>query len=484
MEKQELKKENSQVATESKEKGSKVTNINSKNKTKGVNEVSDQENKKDDENKNDKDDEFDKGKRDGQLKLTDDGDTAIDEKPMLKDSENKKVAKWERKTKLEKSSNNITIKSLFKEWKKDQQLKKEGKHGETTLRFDMAIQRNQDVWSNENRSDFIHSVLYGFYIPVVLVQDSNDGKKWFLDGKQRVTTLMTFMNGEWSLSKKTEDAYGFKIAGFKFSDLPLEMREEIEGETLTIVRIKNMTEQERDKMFVKLNSGQSLSRIELTRAKHSELIQSINELADLYLFKDKLELSKKARVRFVDQEIILQIAMLLEEGKDKIKGFGAGHIEEYVLRLKASEQTLSNEMIGRIKGIAQYLKHAFDVYEKDEVGKALKKIHIPIIFWNAQKAMNEKLDSKLFGDFIRSFLISNYTVNSEYGKSCQKGSSKKESVITRLNEMGASLDEFISMVRKAPNAEQGIKEFDNHLAEVNGIERQLETDDVIDDETA
>lgn len=458
------------------------------------------------------DEEWDKGKRDGiieegdkegeggaQLKMDDNGGVSEDNEkegsnPMLKDTKGKEeVIPYSRQTKLEYSSSNVSVKSLFKEWKKDQLIKANRKQeieeatkagqpipewvDETTLRFDLAIQRNE-AWSDYQKSDLIHTILYGYYIFPVLVQDSNDGKKWFLDGKQRITTLMTYINGDWQLSKKTKTVYGHKIAGMKFKDLPEEMQEEILDRTITLVRMKNMTEPERDEMFVKQNSGSPLTRIELTRAMHSELITSINQLSKLPFFKDDVELSKKARDRFVDQEIILQIAMLFEEGKEKIKGFGAGHIEEYVLRLKEAEKTISDELMQRFEDGAAYLSLAFEDYEMEDIKKALKKIHVPIIFYVAETAMKENLQPKLFGDFIRSFLISNYSVESKYGKSCQSGSSKKENVLTRLDEMSASLSEFFKMIKEAASMEEGVKAFDKHLADVNGIERQMDTDDV------
>lgn len=451
------------------------------------------------------DEEFDKGHRDGvsededqeliegQMKLEDDGSTKIGDNPMLTDTKDKEeVQPFVRMTKIEKASSNVSIKSLFKEWKKDQILKAERKKEEeealknglpaptnddgTTLRFDLAIQRNE-TWSDYQKSDLIHSVLYGYYIPPVLVQDSNDGKKWFLDGKQRLTTLMTYIEGSWALSKKTKPVYGHKIAGMKFKDLSVEMQEEILDETITLVRMKNMTEAERDEMFVKQNSGSPLSRMEMTRAMHSELIESINEIARIPFFKDDIELSRKARNRFVDQEIILQIAMLMEEGKEKIKGFGAAHIEEYVLRLKEADKTISDELMQRYENVSAYLTLAFEEYEMDEIKRALKKIHVPIVFYVAQTAMEENIQPKLFGDFIRSFLIKNYSVESKYGKSCQAGSSKKENVLIRLDEMSASLSQFIEIVRNAPSVEEGVKQFDKHLADVNGVVREEEGED-------
>ncbi|MGG4105219.1 DUF262 domain-containing protein [Paenibacillus lautus] len=448
------------------------------------------------------DDEFDKGKRDGvsddvedqelmegQMKLEDDGSTKIGDNPMLTDTKDKEeVQPFVRKTKIEKTSSNVSIKSLFKEWKKDQALRAKYRQeaeeaiksglpapefeDETTLRFDLAIQRNE-TWTDYQKSDLIHTVLYGYYLQPVLVEDSNDGKKWFIDGKQRLTTLMTFIEGQWALSKKTKPVYGYKIAGFKFNDLPSEMQDEIMDETITLVRIKNMTVAERDEMFVKQNSGTPLSKIELIRAMHSELSEQIDiELSSLKFFKEDLELTKKAKDKFIDVELILQIAMLIEEGKDRIKGLGADNYKEYVLRLKETEQIFSDEMIEKISNISNYLTLAFEDYEMDEVKKALKKVNVPIIFWTAITAMDDNLQPKLFGDFIRSFLISGYSVESAYGKSSQAGSSKKENVLIRLDEMSAALSQFIDMIRNASSIEEGVEQFNKHLADVNGVDRE------------
>jgi len=430
------------------------------------------------------DEEWDKGQRDG-LNAAED--------------EASKTVPFSRNTRIEKYSREVSIKSIFREYKKDQikreqfkiaveQAMKDGspipEDDGTVLRFDLAIQRNE-VWSHYQRSDFIHSILYGIYIQPILIQDSGDGKKWFLDGKQRITTLMTFIDGQWALHKNTSDIFGHKIAGLKFKDLDEEMQDTILSETLTFVWLKNMTDEERDLTFVKQNSGSSLSRIELTRAKHSKLISEINDLARIKFFVEDLELSNKARVRFVDQEIILQIAMLMEDGKENIAGFGANDIEKYVLRMRDEGRTLSENTVKRFKETASYLDVALDGFADlaesnyaSEAKKALKKVHVPIIFHCAEQAMSNQLQPKLFGAFIRSFLVENYSINSKYGKACQAKSSSKESVITRLDEMSKALEDFVGFLKNAENEQEAIESFSKKLADENGVDRQLDIGDI------
>lgn len=418
------------------------------------------------------------------------------ESELLQNTKNAEIKPFIKQSKISTLTDHISIKELFKEWRKDQILIAERKqlekqaldNGEelqewdnpTTMRFDEVVQRNE-VWTEQQKSNLIHSALYGYYIPPVLVKDAGDGRKWFLDGKQRITTFMTFLNGDWALTKKTEDVYGHNIAGCKFKDLPEDMQDEIYSKMITVVYIKNLTNEERDNMFVRLNGGSPLTKMELTRAKHSELIESVNELANLTFFKEDLELSKKARVRFVDQEIILQTAMLIEEGKDRIKGFGAVHIEDYVLRLKSSGKTISDEMIRKFEELSTYVNISIDKdhaeFTDEEAKKSLKKIHVPIIFYVADIAIKEKLQPALFGQFIRSFLVTNYSVESKYGKSCQSSSSKKESVITRIDEMTNALNGFIKLVRNSESINDAFIKFDERLAEINGIQR----DEMIDE---
>ncbi|MCR8994589.1 DUF262 domain-containing protein [Brevibacillus laterosporus] len=380
--------------------------------------------------------------------------------PNLQDSENKVATPFIRKTRLRKSWVDSSVKSLYKDWKKG------------LLRFDLVIQRN-DVWTNYQRSKLIHTLLYGYPVPPVYVQaseDKNDDNIWFLDGRQRVGhTIMTFRNGDWALSKDTPDVFGHKIAGCKFMDLPEDMRDVIDDEKIQIIKMENMTDEERDEMFVRLNSGSSLSKIELTRAMHSELIETINYISSLDFFAKDIAMTKKARDRFVDQEIILQISMLIEEGVEKLKGFGSSHIKDFVLRLKESQQVLSDELVAKFEETSKYLSHAVGDFDGSELKKSLKKIHVPIIFQVAQKAIAINMPAPRFGDFIRSFLVTNYSVESDYGASCQAGSSKKDNVIIRLHEMNKAFDKFVEMLKDANNTFKAVEEFDKELAEINNV---------------
>lgn len=392
----------------------------------------------------------------GQLAVNDSGEISTDANQssaeMLEDTKNKQMIPFERKTQLQKSSVSRTMKSLFKDWKKG------------VLNFKLAIQRGE-AWTPEQRSNLIRSMLYGFPVPPVYVMEGEDKVQYFLDGKQRVNfAVMPFIDGQYALHKKTKPIFGHNIAGMKFKDLPEDMQETLLDETIQLIKMENMTDDERDTMFVNLNSGSSLSKIELTRAMHSELIERINAISDMPFFKDKIVLSKKARNGFVDQEIILQIAMLLEDGKEKLKGFGAKEIRDFVLRLKESEQTISDEMMATFASVTNYLSEAVGGLDAVEVKKTMKKVNVPILFHVAQQAIERNVHADLFAEFIRSFLITNYSVESDYGQASQSGSSKKDAVLLRLHEMTRAFDKFVTKMKDASNTFKAVEEYNNELS--------------------
>jgi hypothetical protein len=332
-----------------------------------------------------------------------------------------------RTTAIEKASTPKTIKWI---------IKNKGK-----LRFDLAIQRNK-VWDDEKKSLFIHSIMYGYPFPPAYAQDSNDGLLWLLDGKQRLTTLIDYVGGDFELHDNTPSIFGFELAGLTFSELPTQLQDEILDTHFTIWQMKNMTQDERDEMFFRLNNGEALQKIELTRAlASSRLMDDVKQISELDFFSDKIKLTDKQRNRFVDQELILQIVSLLS-GKNN--GFGGKQIREFVLELKEQDGAINTDVLGKIYTSSVYLQEAFKDFTDKECKKALKKIHVPMIFIVAIDAMSQEITAELFGKFIKEFLINDYKVGSVYGGACSAGSAKKENVNKRIIEMQKGFGKFLA----------------------------------------
>ena len=59
----------------------------------------------------------------------------------------------------------------------------------------LEYQRNF-VWSDEDCSYFIESVLIGLPIPYMFFADTEDGRTEIVDGAQRMNALASFVNGD------------------------------------------------------------------------------------------------------------------------------------------------------------------------------------------------------------------------------------------------------------------------------------------------
>jgi hypothetical protein len=68
------------------------------------------------------------------------------------------------------------------------------------------------VWTLQQKQEFIKSVLKGIPLPVVTVIQTKNDKMEVIDGKQRLTTLISFVNGEFPIIHNNQEYF--------YKDLP------------------------------------------------------------------------------------------------------------------------------------------------------------------------------------------------------------------------------------------------------------------------
>lgn len=69
-----------------------------------------------------------------------------------------------------------------------------------SLVFDLPIQRKGNVWDIKRKSKMVHSVILNW--PTASLIASKEGRTLnFLDGKQRLTTLISFVENGFALDK-------------------------------------------------------------------------------------------------------------------------------------------------------------------------------------------------------------------------------------------------------------------------------------------
>ena len=77
-------------------------------------------------------------------------------------------------------------------------------YGKGNISFSHKLQRPIGQWNTKKKSLLIHSLLSGFPVNPIYIVDQ-DGSLYTLDGSQRTSTCIAYLNNEFSLSKDTPD---------------------------------------------------------------------------------------------------------------------------------------------------------------------------------------------------------------------------------------------------------------------------------------
>ncbi len=320
-------------------------------------------------------------------------------------------------------------------------------------RFDSIIQRNF-VWDELKKSIFIHSMMIDFPIPPMFAQENPDSEKqlFMLDGKQRLSTVVEFLGGELTLHKDTPPVENIEVAGMNYDALPDDLKDNVKDYSFLVYFFKGMTDAQRDELFLRLNGGKPLTRIELTRVEAGvDFMEYIRELAKNPFFNNQF--TEKQKDKFANEEVVLQCVNLIYN--DGVDGFSGKVISNMVTDLK--QTPLSQQQQEAIQNTVEYLNVAFPEKEK-----FLKKVNIPIIFSLALQYMKDLTATEFFYK-VKTFFES---PTDEYTEAARVGSAKPEAIATRLSELEEFITQDITQEQQDIEQEQKDREEQERLEEL------------------
>lgn len=203
--------------------------------------------------------------------------------------------------------------------------------------FDNAVQRS-DVWTIQQKSALITSMIYGLPIPNMYANKNEEGVLDFLDGKQRSHAISDFMNDNFYLTDVDpitivgvgDDEKEIDINGYKFSELPELFKHAIQTYELHIVVFDNIDEDIANDIFDRLNSGTALTAIEKSRVKARSLEQ-IQKLAKHEVFST---LSDKALRKYTDEDLVTK---MLKVCFDSDKSLDTKEVRPYMRSVVVTE---------------------------------------------------------------------------------------------------------------------------------------------------
>lgn len=332
-----------------------------------------------------------------------------------------------------------------------------------TLNFDHPIQRQSAQWTNLQQSLLVHSILANYPVPAVYVEKTDSaetddkGKAIYkysvLDGKQRMTTVFSFINGEYALNEETPAAEiegeTYELAGKTFEELDEDVRQELLRFKFSIFAFEDATDDEIEEIFFRLNNSTPLSKPQKARPlMGTENARFINSILTGSFFTEKCNFSKLQLRKSDDMCTLLQSMMLLDHKYNDYEyaSISADEVMRYSAAIKGN---YSEEQKDLLLEIIDYLDDAFDEKEK-----MLKKINIPMVVLMADVAMKEEIEPNEFHDWFLYFFVS----CKDYSQYCSSGSIKKEKVLGRLTTMEAHFTKHFKLEAPAEAEESSESE--------------------------
>ncbi len=195
-------------------------------------------------------------------------------------------------------------------------------------RLDMtpSYQRNP-VWTVKQKSYLIDSVLNGYPIPEIYIQEdiSQNGETRYIivDGQQRMRSILEFLDDQFPLNKEESPEFN----GAFFKDLTIEQKKDFFAYNFVVRKLPELPESEIRQIFRRLNRNVvALNKQELRKAVYSgPFIKLMTLLSDdMFWIAMKLFTPNDIK-RMRDVEYISELALSVVEGvqnkKDRLEKY-------------------------------------------------------------------------------------------------------------------------------------------------------------------
>jgi len=189
------------------------------------------------------------------------------------------------------------------------------------LNLDPPYQRLGEVWSPDFKNYFIDTILKNFPAPAIFlhVETHPDGKTIYhvVDGKQRLSTIFSFIKGDFPIAKPKKDYNPSPIlVGKNFNEFPDDLKTAFFEYEMPVQEVLNATQGELIQAFDRLNRNVArLTKQELRHAQYyGVFIELVENLADEPFWDEFGLFSRSKTRRMADVAFISEIFLLTMHG--------------------------------------------------------------------------------------------------------------------------------------------------------------------------
>lgn len=273
-----------------------------------------------------------------------------------------------------------------------------------------AVYQREKVWSEEKKSFLIDSILKNYPIPPVFFRmkiDQDSGMTLYdvIDGKQRLTTIVDFIEGKVVLPDDFgDDLIGnSELNGATFKDLDKyeKYKRQFWKYRIPVIFIDTDSDELIKNVFDRLNrNGEPLVPQELRHAKYGEskLYKSIDDLVKDNVWKEMfLEILEVDRME--DKEFMSELLFLVLE--NKIISYTKGTLDDLYAKWK---NEIKESHIQKCKDIMKYISDLNLDYKKFKINRVS---HLYAIWGIAMLAFEQGIEAKKLANLLNGF-YSNY----------------------------------------------------------------------------
>lgn len=228
------------------------------------------------------------------------------------------------------------------------------------FRLDPDFQRDF-VWEKDKQSRLIESVLMRIPLPVFYVAEDDEGLLIVVDGRQRLTTLQRFLEGNLALELPDRPELNKK----RFTDLEARLQNRVEDCQLHFYIIdRTVPERARLDIFERVNGGEVLTRQQMRNAIYNgAATKFLKAEAESNLFKDATGGSLNTK-KMQDREFVNRFCSFSLLPFDSYKGDMDDWLARGLIRLAtlpdADREALSQKFRrGLSNNLTVFKRHAF-----------------------------------------------------------------------------------------------------------------------------